>query len=86
MLADDSIAQVKTIDEIAVLHISCLRHEPVDYTVKHDVVVFARPCEFFHAFAVPWGHIRQKLGDERYIVTVRGVGYRFEKDWEERDA
>jgi two-component system alkaline phosphatase synthesis response regulator PhoP len=23
------------------------------------------------------GHIRQKLGDELYIVTVRGVGYRF---------
>lgn len=29
------------------------------------------------------GHIRQKLGDERYIATVRGVGYRFEDDWEE---
>ena len=28
------------------------------------------------------GHIRQKLGDERYIATVRGVGYRFEDDWE----
>lgn len=28
------------------------------------------------------GHIRQKLGDERYIVTVRGVGYRFEDNWE----
>jgi two-component system alkaline phosphatase synthesis response regulator PhoP len=26
------------------------------------------------------GHIRQKLGDERYIATVRGVGYRFEDD------
>ncbi len=26
------------------------------------------------------GHIRQKLGDERYIVTVRGVGYRFEDE------
>jgi two-component system alkaline phosphatase synthesis response regulator PhoP len=24
------------------------------------------------------GHIRQKLGDDRYISTVRGVGYRFE--------
>ena len=24
------------------------------------------------------GHIRQKLGDERYIKTVRGAGYRFE--------
>jgi two-component system alkaline phosphatase synthesis response regulator PhoP len=24
------------------------------------------------------GHIRQKLGDSRFIVTVRGVGYRFE--------
>ena len=24
------------------------------------------------------GHIRQKLGDGRFIVTVRGVGYRFE--------
>ncbi|HHH81975.1 MAG TPA: winged helix family transcriptional regulator, partial [Chloroflexi bacterium] len=24
------------------------------------------------------GHIRRKLGDNRYIVTVRGVGYRFE--------
>jgi len=24
------------------------------------------------------GHIRQKLGDDRFIVTVRGVGYRFE--------
>jgi two-component system alkaline phosphatase synthesis response regulator PhoP len=23
------------------------------------------------------GHIRQKLGDDRFIVTVRGVGYRF---------
>jgi two-component system alkaline phosphatase synthesis response regulator PhoP len=23
------------------------------------------------------GHIRQKLGDERFIATVRGVGYRF---------
>jgi two-component system alkaline phosphatase synthesis response regulator PhoP len=26
------------------------------------------------------GHIRQKLGEERYITTVRGVGYRFEDD------
>ena len=24
------------------------------------------------------GHIRQKLGDEQYIQTIRGVGYRFE--------
>jgi len=24
------------------------------------------------------GHLRQKLGDERFIVTVRGVGYRFD--------
>jgi two-component system alkaline phosphatase synthesis response regulator PhoP len=24
------------------------------------------------------GHIRQKLGDDRFISTVRGVGYRFE--------
>jgi two-component system alkaline phosphatase synthesis response regulator PhoP len=28
------------------------------------------------------GHIRQKLGDDRYIVTVRGVGYRFEDNSE----
>ena len=28
------------------------------------------------------GHIRQKLGDDRFIDTVRGVGYRFEGDWE----
>lgn len=28
------------------------------------------------------GHIRQKLGDDRYIATVRGVGYRFEDDQE----
>jgi two-component system alkaline phosphatase synthesis response regulator PhoP len=26
------------------------------------------------------GHIRQKLGDEQYILTVRGVGYRFEDE------
>lgn len=26
------------------------------------------------------GHIRQKLGDDRFIATVRGVGYRFEDD------
>jgi two-component system alkaline phosphatase synthesis response regulator PhoP len=26
------------------------------------------------------GHIRQKLGDEGFIVTVRGVGYRFEDE------
>ena len=26
------------------------------------------------------GHIRQKLGDERLIATVRGVGYRFEDE------
>jgi two-component system alkaline phosphatase synthesis response regulator PhoP len=26
------------------------------------------------------GHIRQKLGDGNYIVTVRGVGYRFEDE------
>ena len=24
------------------------------------------------------GHVRQKLGDESLITTVRGVGYRFE--------
>ncbi len=24
------------------------------------------------------GHLRQKLGDERFIETIRGVGYRFE--------
>jgi len=28
------------------------------------------------------GHIRQKLGDDRNISTVRGVEYRFEDDWE----
>jgi two-component system alkaline phosphatase synthesis response regulator PhoP len=28
------------------------------------------------------GHIRQKLGDDRFIGTVRGVGYRFEDAWE----
>ena len=28
------------------------------------------------------GHIRQKLGDDRFIDTVRSVGYRFEADWE----
>jgi two-component system alkaline phosphatase synthesis response regulator PhoP len=26
------------------------------------------------------GHIRQKLGDSRFIVTVRGVGYRFDDE------
>jgi two-component system, OmpR family, alkaline phosphatase synthesis response regulator PhoP len=26
------------------------------------------------------GHIRQKLGDERLITTLRGVGYRFEEE------
>lgn len=26
------------------------------------------------------GHIRQKLGDDRFIVTVRGVGYRLEDE------
>jgi two-component system alkaline phosphatase synthesis response regulator PhoP len=26
------------------------------------------------------GHIRQKLGDDRFIVTVRGVGYRFKDE------
>lgn len=28
------------------------------------------------------GHIRQKLADDRFIVTVRGVGYRFEAEVE----
>ena len=28
------------------------------------------------------GHIRQKLGGEGYIATVRGVGYRFEDEVE----
>ena len=28
------------------------------------------------------GHIRQKLGDGRFVDTVRGIGYRFEADWE----
>ena len=26
------------------------------------------------------GHVRQKLGSERFIATVRGVGYRFEDE------
>jgi two-component system alkaline phosphatase synthesis response regulator PhoP len=26
------------------------------------------------------GHIRQKLGSDQYIVTIRGVGYRFEDE------
>ena len=26
------------------------------------------------------GHIRQKLGEKPFIVTVRGVGYRFEDE------
>ena len=26
------------------------------------------------------GHIRQKLGEHHNIATVRGVGYRFEKE------
>jgi two-component system, OmpR family, alkaline phosphatase synthesis response regulator PhoP len=29
---------------------------------------------------VHMGHIRQKLGSEQYIATVRGVGYRFEDE------
>ncbi|OGO18693.1 MAG: DNA-binding response regulator [Chloroflexi bacterium RBG_16_48_8] len=28
------------------------------------------------------GHIRQKLGDDRFIRTIRGVGYRFEDEGE----
>ncbi|MDO9120203.1 MAG: winged helix-turn-helix domain-containing protein, partial [Anaerolineaceae bacterium] len=24
------------------------------------------------------GHVRQKLGEDRFIETIRGVGYRFE--------
>ena len=28
------------------------------------------------------GHIRQKLEDDRFVDTVRGIGYRFEADWE----
>ena len=28
------------------------------------------------------GHIRQKLGNDRFIDTVRSVGYRFEDEWE----
>jgi two-component system, OmpR family, alkaline phosphatase synthesis response regulator PhoP len=28
------------------------------------------------------GHIRRKLGDDRFIVTIRGVGYRFEDEIE----
>jgi two-component system alkaline phosphatase synthesis response regulator PhoP len=24
------------------------------------------------------GHIRQKLGDDQFVETIRGVGYRFE--------
>ena len=28
------------------------------------------------------GHIRQKLEDDRFIDTVRSIGYRFEADWE----
>jgi two-component system alkaline phosphatase synthesis response regulator PhoP len=28
------------------------------------------------------GHIRQKLGDDRFIATVRGIGYRFEDEVE----
>jgi two-component system alkaline phosphatase synthesis response regulator PhoP len=26
------------------------------------------------------GHIRQKLGSDTYIATIRGVGYRFEDE------
>jgi two-component system alkaline phosphatase synthesis response regulator PhoP len=26
------------------------------------------------------GHVRQKLGDDRFITTVRGVGYRFDEE------
>jgi len=26
------------------------------------------------------GHVRKKLGDDRFIVTVRGIGYRFEDE------
>jgi len=26
------------------------------------------------------GHIRQKLGSDKFITTVRGVGYRFEDE------
>ena len=26
------------------------------------------------------GHVRQKLGDHHNITTVRGIGYRFEKE------
>lgn len=26
------------------------------------------------------GHIRQKLGEDRFVATVRGVGYRFEDE------
>jgi DNA-binding response OmpR family regulator len=26
------------------------------------------------------GHVRQKLGKDKFVVTVRGVGYRFEDE------
>jgi two-component system alkaline phosphatase synthesis response regulator PhoP len=33
-----------------------------------------------HVVDVHLGHVRQKLGSEKYIATVRGVGYRFEDE------
>ena len=34
----------------------------------------------FRVVDVHLGHVRQKLGDDHNITTVRGVGYRFEKE------
>jgi DNA-binding response OmpR family regulator len=40
-----------------------------------DLVTPYLRCE---GYDVHIGHIRQKLGDGRFIVTIRGVGYRFD--------
>ncbi len=50
------------------LHITGLRHEAIDYTMKTDVVIFACPRELFHPIAMLRGDIGQKLDDDLTIL------------------
>ena len=60
-------AQIEIIFHIAVLNITCLRHESFNDTVECDIVILPTACQFFHPGAVSGRDIVQQLHNHRTI-------------------
>ncbi len=63
-------ANVEILFHIAVGHVARLRHEPVDHTVKADVVIGTGAGQVLHPRHMAGGHVGQKLDDD--VTTLEG--------------